>query len=855
MTLSELKPGRMPPVRPARPAPLLPVALGLIAGIIVDNALAQPVSLSIGLLSAALVAGAVRAARKRAGWILVCAAAAGLGSLRHALADRWLPSDHVARYAQGDPSLARIRGEVVSKPLILEPDEDVPRAFSRGPKTVFVLETSAIAGRDGWIETQGLVQVSVKEPMLLLTRGQFVEMTGWLYQPRPPQNPGDYDWALQKKRDGLRAGLACDHAESVVVLRQAGGPGFQGILDSARQRLRGYLLDDAFEEDEPGAGVMAAMVLGERSAVSREMNEAFIRTGNAHLLAASGMNVAWLALVGWTICRVVGTYYRTTAVIVALLIVSYVLIAEPRPSILRAGITGVLLCGSAFFRGRYNSVNALACAAVAILMIRPTDCFSPAFQFSFMATLGLLHFCPLVSGELARWFLGRRMHRTARAFGNIGYPLSLIDETAGGRPARPTIADWIVGLAAQLFALAISEWLLTAPLACYHFNQFAPWGWFGTFIAGFFAMPATCLGYATTLCGLVLPSSGAVLGPIFGATSRAMLSVLELMAKLPAALIDGRSPSLAWVLAVYAVIWLWGYRRGWLPWRRAYAVAALVLIAWWLIPPRWLKADRSALVVWMLAVGDGTGTVIELPDGKVLIYDFGTRSAFDAGPLAERFLRHRGIRRIDRVFVSHADFDHLSAVEHIVTRFNVGRVIINDQFERFAPDKSSGRRFLQAMSEHTTPVEVVSGPCVFDDTGGAEVEAIWPPAENERRMLEANDSSTVLRLSYQGRSVLLTGDVSEAGLAAMLSTGDLKSDVLALPHHGSVVHDTGRFIEAVDPRVAVRSTGQHRAMTTNGIERLVGRRTYYSTADDGCIKVRIDKGGVCAAPAMRDSED
>jgi competence protein ComEC len=321
-----------------------------------------------------------------------------------------------------------------------------------------------------------------------------------------------------------------------------------------------------------------------------------------------------------------------------------------------------------------------------------------------------------------------------------------------------------------------------------------------------------------------------------------MVGWVELLARLPLTQVDGRSPSALWLLAVYAVSGLWVYRRRWMPWRHGYKVAAVVLILAWLVPPRWLRADHDALQVWMLAVGNGTGTVIELPNGQVLVYDLGTRSNLDAGRVAADFLTHRGIRRLDAVFVSHPNLDHFSGIETLAKEFEIGRVVLNDQFERFATRGTSGWHFLETMRRAGVPIEVTSGHHVFADTGDVLVEAIWPPPVVEQMTPDENECSTVLRLSYQGRSILLTGDIAEFGMAHLLAADISHADVLALPHHGSVVYNTGVFIDAVDPTIYVRSAGQPARLTISGIETLAGDRRYFNTADAGCVHVKIEDG-------------
>ncbi len=848
----------------------MPLAIGLLVGIAADNVLPFPVLLSIGLfaLGVALYFGCRNS--ERVGFAALVVMAAGLGTLRHAIADRWMAGDHVVRYVPDEPILVRLSGEILTPPEIAETKPDAVLAYEIGPKTRFVIETKTMDGKNGPIGVSGRVAVTVKSPILTLHTGDAVEMTGWLHRPLGPRNPGEYDWALRQHRRGILALFFCDHGESVRIVAKAASIGWRGWLTTARNRLRGYVIDAAFAGDDPGAGVISAMVLAQRSDVSRETNEAFIRTGNAHLLAASGMNVAWLVAVGWFVLRLFGAHYRVSALVVAALILSYCLIAEPQPSILRAGIGGLLWCLCIFLRGRTHPLNWLACAAVVLLMIDPMEAFRPGFQYSFLAVLSLLYFCP----HVARWFAVVCLQinpRVARELDRSLFAATLTESTT-----RLSIVDRLVIWLLTLFAMSISAWFVTSPLSCYIFNNFNPLGAVSTFFVTFLALPVTWIGYVAALLGSLFPSAGALFGPILGVMTHAMLGLVNWLARLPGMYVNGRQPSTAWLIAVYAVLGLRIYRPAAKdkndqaitnqneeshPWkdrlrRHGFTVAAMVLLAWWLIPPRWVIHDRHALKVWMLAVGDGTGTVIELPNGKTILYDFGTRSAFDAGPLATSFLKYRGIDRIDAVFVSHTDFDHYGGIETIAKTIPIGRVILNDHFERFAPEKSGPWKFLDALRKIGTPIDTWSGPQVLEDTGDVRIESIWPPPAKDRRLGSANEISTVLRLSYEGRSILLTGDITEAALATLVAddANALKADGLALPHHGSVVHNTAAFIKAVDPQIAVRSSGQRRTLTKNHIEQLVGPRTYFNTADDGCILLTIREGTLTAEAVTRSSQ-
>lgn len=870
---AELKPADVSldpkPVEPS-PKPLLPIAAGLILGIAVDHRVAVPPALSLTLFFLACVIGfadasmsriiermRIRLPRARRLLAAVIVASISLGLLRHAIADRFYATNDVTRWLKDEPALVRLSGVVATAPRIVEPDSETPRAYPTPPRTRFLLNTDEIEDVSGPVSASGRIAVTVKEPVLRVAVGSRVTITGWLHAFQSPQNPGAYDWNAHFARQGIHAALSTDHAAAVTLLDGSSESLTGRWIDAARARLLGYLVNTAFPDDDENAGVIAAMVLARRSVVSDALNEAFLRTGCVHFLAASGMNVAWLALVGWGISRVIGLHYRRAAPLVAAMIATFVLLAEPQPSILRAGIVGVLACLAIYFRGRYHPTNSLALSAIILLLINPMDLYGPGFQLTFVATIGLFHVFPPFSNAMAR-MISLRLRRPA--IGRLFVVESPGTTLAPSHPAErdrleSVLPPWcyrLARLSAQALSLALAEWIITTPLACYHFNTLAPWGALCTFLIAPLAMITSWLGFLMLLAGLLFPTLGRLFGMALAPLTRLMLALVAALARLPGSLLDGRSPSAVWTLAVYGVILLWlrpsrGGRRNW---RIALPAATLALIAWWFVAPMVVRHRGGALRIWMLAVGDGTGTVIELPNGKTLIFDFGTRSGFDASIVARDFFRYRGITSIDAAFVTHSNFDHYGAIVPIARHTPIRELIVNDQFVSFAQQNSGAARFLKSMEGLGIPVRVSSGDARFNFDANVAMYSVWPPAASAISIPTDNDASTVLRIEYLGQSVLLTGDIAEIAETSLMSRNaattdrsQLNANVLALPHHGSVVGSTRAFIEAVDPQYVVRSSGQGRATTMNGIASIVGTaRTYFNTADDGGIVITIDAG-------------
>jgi competence protein ComEC len=191
--------------------------------------------------------------------------------------------------------------------------------------------------------------------------------------------------------------------------------------------------------------------------------------------------------------------------------------------------------------------------------------------------------------------------------------------------------------------------------------------------------------------------------------------------------------------------------------------------------------QRGELRCTFLAVGHGGCVVIEPPDGSVLLYDTGSLS----GPEVTRrqiapYLWHRGIRRIDEVLLSHADLDHFNGLTLLLDRFAVGQVTCTPTFQdRQTP---AVRRTLLELEKRDVPIRIVSAGQRLS-AGDVILDVLHPPARGPEG--NENARSLVLAIRYQGRTILLTGDLEGPGLERVLQLPNVTADVLMAPHHGN----------------------------------------------------------------------
>ncbi|MCH8912355.1 MAG: ComEC/Rec2 family competence protein, partial [Planctomycetes bacterium] len=845
--------------RPHPPAPLFPLALGLVVGIAADSAWALGTTAYASLFIAAALTASLLAALKRdrqsiivVNALLAIGAAAG-GGLLHDAHFRHLPDDHVARYVGDEPFDTTVIGQIVTSPRLVKPAPmSISGVLNRPPRTKFIVALERAEGADGPVELRGLVDVTVREPVFDLYCGDRIRIFGRLYRPPAPSNPGQFDWALAKRRQGIHVGLTCKYPEAIAKDARP-GPAWRRALDRLRLEATTLLLDDVLEDKLGERSLLNAMVLGRRSQLDRDIYAAFERTGTSHFLALSGMHVGLLGLFGWGLGRLAGLSKRLTALLVLATLIVYALVVEPRPSVLRATVIGTMICLGYIFRKPTNMLNSMSLAALILLIWEPLQLFRAGFQLSFMATLGIIYLTPVFPRLAGAPAAGRKSTPAADA---MGRKVGVITSKGQHRVSSWLSRAWQSMGRYFLYTLwlSLAAWFAISPLGAFHFNRIFTYVWLFTPLLMPLVLVTMVSGFAKLLLGLLWPSTSMVLGPILGVSTDALTTTVGLFSEIPVTTIYVPTPSLWWVglyyLGLLAVL-LWRSAKSPVNFRLkarwpAVIGAAAVLTA---IPAFLPNASTAELRITLLAVGPGSATLIEMPNGEAYLYDAGTLAAYDVGRhTVMPALRERGIRRIHGAIISHPNFDHYSALFALCELVAIDRLIISPHFERLAEaDKPDGQLLAQARALGIAIDHIQAGPLGFDlDLGGSAVraEVLWPPAGLPPKTT-VNDTSLVIRLTHAGRSILLTGDIDRYAQERLLTSGvDLSADVLILPHHGSVNEATADFIAAVDPLYVLQSSHHRSGPMASALKGMVADYRSFNTSEHGAITVTLQKQGL-----------
>jgi len=237
--------------------------------------------------------------------------------------------------------------------------------------------------------------------------------------------------------------------------------------------------------------------------------------------------------------------------------------------------------------------------------------------------------------------------------------------------------------------------------------------------------------------------------------------------------------------------------------------------------------------VHFIDVGQGDSILIQVNSKNLLI---------DSGPSASKdklvkYLNSLKISKLDYIIATHPHEDHIGNMSYIIDNFEV--------LNFYAPKVNSNTKAFETMVESLVIKDLkikVLKPNIKSIYLGENTKVdVFSPISNEYENL--NNFSSIIKISYGTTSFLFTGDSEELSEKEVLTQGyDLKSDVLKVGHHGSSSSTSKRFLDAVDPYIAVISVGKDNSYGHPSQEVLSRLKdlTIYQTDLDGNILIKSD---------------
>ena len=172
------------------------------------------------------------------------------------------------------------------------------------------------------------------------------------------------------------------------------------------------------------------------------------------------------------------------------------------------------------------------------------------------------------------------------------------------------------------------------------------------------------------------------------------------------------------------------------------------------------------------------------------------------------YILDRGYKKIDFIFISHFDQDHIGGIFTILEKLKVKRIFVSKQEE----NSENYQKFLKKVKEKNIPVTIVKKDDVINLENDVSIDILWP-RDKQIEENKINNNAIVMKLRYNKFSMLFTGDIEEIAEKEIVSIYEnadiLRSAILKIAHHGSKTSTTEEFLKLVDPRIALIGVGKN----------------------------------------------
>lgn len=612
--------------------------------------------------------------------------------------------------------------------------------------------------------------------------GDGVEVTGVVEPLSTSLNPGAFDEQEYYESEGVSAVQRADSIRLRPDMDNRFRKSLSGIRRTAVAQIEKIL-------PEKEAGVLSAMLLGEKAGVDQELKELYRKNGIAHILAISGLHVSLLGGAVMAILLLLGLSRRAASVAGILLLFLYGALTGFSPATLRAVLMFCAVNLAGVFRRVSDMPTAAAGSLFLILLFRPYRAGSSGLMMSFLAVMAVVS-----SETIYADIFGRERF--------LKVPVRF----------RGTVKGLVRSV---LLSFSVQLWLLPVMIRDYY--SVSPWAVFLNLLV----VPLLTLAVGSGALGLIISFISTDVGSVIVLPCRGVLWIYEKLClgteELPGnEVVTGHisdGEMLILLLSIAGV--MWGLHtflsRRKMRHRICGFVLALLVICLFSAGAAGYGMLRNGLLrqAVFFSVGQGDGCLLKMGDTAVL-FDFGSTSRKTPGEdVLIPGLRYYGITRVDLAVISHTDQDHINGVQELLQEGEMNGIRVSAlAFAKGTREDPGMQGLLEAAEKSGTEVLFLSAGDRLEK-GELSIEILFPERGEEG---SGNAFSLVALADAAGTRILFTGDIGaeeEKRLLPVLSELP-PPDVLKVPHHGSAGSSSEEFLRALSGgrRIAVISCGR-----------------------------------------------
>ncbi|MFK5922734.1 MAG: ComEC/Rec2 family competence protein [Verrucomicrobiota bacterium] len=762
--------------------PLALIALTAIAGILLaDHYQLPPAALTTGILALSFLGFFYRN-----NILPILLLSATCFAFIHTLQLRWIDSFPAASLVQAkaspdhpSSSQVSVRGQVINEP-----------SLSQGKRSAgFLLRLDSLTLGDQIFSTRHHLRVRIDllpRELHNLAYGDRLQISGQLQPLAQARNPGAFSAAdFYRRANAVAAELHCHSGHSVRRLSSGGGHAIIRLAHRSRDWLGSAITAD-LENDPETASIIRAMVLGTREDTPEVIEEQFRLSGALHIFAVSGLHIGLFGLIVWQLLKLLRIPRRAAIWLIIPAILFYATVTGLRPSACRAAMMGTIVLFSFAVGRRPRLINSLGLAALLLLAYNTQQLFLPGFQLSFAVLAAIAGLTPLFMGIFGRPFaldpfIPRHLiPRSQLLFSQFGHASS------------------------NYFSLSLAAWLGSLPLIIYHFQLVTP----VSILANCFLVPAAMVVLSLAVMSLC--------------TSLAQMNFISVLFN-NANWLAAKSCSL--ITAFFASLPGGHFHFSFTP------------------PP--VSAEQPVYIAVIDTQSSGACQVISsyrpntwLPQQNSFLIDTGNARNFPY--VTHPFLRFRSINRLNSLFLTHNDHQHIGATSLILPRYQLEQIYLPP----LLTDSQTLRPLIPSLKKQQISLIPLTAGNRLNPDPQIEFEILYPPSDQAPGP-RADDNHLVIRMHCEGWRILLLGDAGFEIEKWLLQhqNQQLASDLIIKGHHASDLSGLEEFIATVNPQAIISSQRAFPAneQITPAWRAMVKKRGIhlFDQQQSGCVEILI----------------
>lgn len=676
-------------------------------------------------------------------------------------------------------------------------------------KQKVILKTDAITIDDSKLNTRLKIQ-AIFNNGVEVEFGQIVLVKGKLEAFDFPRNPGGFNEKLYMQTKRIDYKMFAEILSKGKIVNS-----FDSYIYKLHKKIK-----NMYETILPlkEASVLEAMLLGDKQSLDTSVKEIYRKSGISHILAISGLHISIISALLWLILDTLKLNKRVSSTIILTVLIVYCIFTGNSVSTTRAVIMiGIVLFGNIIY---YQSdiYTSIATAAFVLLIYQPLYLYDVGFQLSFGAVISIIVLSPV----LERLYF-------------IPKPIRLY---------------LISTLAASLG---------TYPIIAYHFNTISVIGIVVNLLVLPLASILVCFGIISTVVSFIWLELGKFLCGIVYFILVFYENICTIASNIPFSQIVTGQPNLILIFIYYTIILATAYyyylnkqkRQSLKKYMLYMQIFLLIISAIVIFKPKDLE-------IVYLDVGQGDSIAIHTAKNKNILIDGGGNiskqldEANTGTQIVLPYLRYKGINRLDCVFVSHPDGDHIIGILELLDYIKINQIFIAD-----TDTKNDLLKILEMKaSKYNIAINKLSKGNIVKVDDSISFECIYPSKDILIDSDDYNNNSLVLYMNYNNSKFLFTGDIEkEAEDRITKDYKKLDTDILKVAHHGSKTSSTQNFVDMVQPKVAVISSGKNNYYGHPHKEVLDRYKNIniYNTADEGAILIK-PKNNKLIISTMRENE-